>query len=136
MPSEQRAACRLFSIAKDINIAKGRRAQSLELPCEWQHVGHYRLSDADDGVIITLATVGTPLTKHVCSMDCPKSTKTADDLHIMDNHNLLRAALIIKQCGTRCPAVMLLQGGPSLNAALSCGQAGLPKEEPKQEQKN
>ena len=53
----------------------------------------------------------------------------------MDNHNLLSAVLVIKQCGTRCPAVMLFQGEPSLNAALSCGQAGLPKEESKQEQK-
>jgi hypothetical protein len=119
VPCEQRAVGRLLGIVKELNIVKGRRAQSLELPCDWGDVGHYRLSDSEGGVMITLNTVGTLLTKPVCSMGCFISVKGADELQVMENWNLLSAVVIIKQCGTRCPAVMIFQGEPALAAALS-----------------
>ena len=134
VPSEQREVCRLLSIAKDLNIAKGRRAQSLELPCDWGRDGHYRLSDTEGGVVITAATLADSPTKLVQSMGCFKAITSADELQVMDNWNLLGAVLIIKQCGTRCPALMFFQGVPAMATALGNGAAGKPKEEVKDEQ--
>ena len=132
---EQRNVARLLDMVKDLNIRKGRRGQNLELPCDWEAVGHYRVADSEAGVVLTLNTVGPVITKLVCSIGCLKKVTSADQLQVMENWNLLSAVVIVKQCGTRCPAIMLFQGELALATALNSAMEQIVIEDGSQETK-